>query len=106
MSVMRWAWIAIDKEVAMLPRIAGPACASVAALIMAFTARTASAAEVMDIEAKKFLNDHGCNACHGVDEMRIGPSYVMVAARYPNASPAIVERLSYKILVGGAGSWG
>lgn len=66
----------------------------------------ARAAGLSDTEAGKFLNDRGCNACHGVDEMRIGPAFRMVAARYPSASEQVLDALAQKIRHGGAGSWG
>ena len=106
MSAMRSGKTATNKDMTMSPRIVGSSYAVVAALVIAFAARPGWAAELTNAEAKEFFNDRGCNACHGVDEMRIGPSYMQVAARYANASPAVVERLSRKILAGGAGSWG
>lgn len=66
----------------------------------------AQASELTDTDAKKFFNNKGCNACHGVDEARIGPSYQIVATRYADASPDTIDKLSKKILYGGAGSWG
>lgn len=78
----------------------------VATLSVALPMRQVQASEWTDAQARKFFNARGCNACHGVDEMRIGPSYQIVATRYGGVSPDIVEKLSKKILYGGAGSWG
>jgi cytochrome c len=66
----------------------------------------AQTAALTDAKAKEFFNARGCNACHAVDEIRIGPPYRAVAIRYPKASPATIDWLATKIIVGGAGSWG
>ncbi len=63
-------------------------------------------AGLSDAQAREFFNRQGCNACHGVDETRLAPSFQMVARRYPNATPEVVERLGLKIRLGGAGAWG
>lgn len=62
-------------------------------------------AELSDAQARQFLNDKGCNACHGIDEVRIGPPFKNIAARY-RGQDAEFERLVRKIRFGGAGSWG
>ncbi len=67
---------------------------------------TSFAADVSDAFMKEFFNAHGCNACHGVDELRIGPSYRSIAARYRTASPETIDALRMKVRYGGAGSWG
>lgn len=80
-----------------------------AAVVMAGIAASASvghAADLSDSEAKKFFNAKGCNACHGVAEMRIGPSYEMIATRYAQNARDAVDVLSWKIRYGGAGAWG
>lgn len=64
------------------------------------------ASELTNAVAKKFFNNKGCNACHGIEETRIGPSYQIIATRYADASPDAIDKLSRKILYGGAGSWG
>lgn len=63
------------------------------------------ASELSDTEAKHFFNAKGCNACHGTYEIRIGPSYQIVAMRY-EATLENVDRLAMKILFGGSGAWG
>ena len=75
-------------------------------LSIAAPATSAQAAELTGAEAKKFFNDHHCNACHEADEERIGPSYRIVARKYADASPDTVDKLSKKIIFGGAGNWG
>jgi cytochrome c len=62
-------------------------------------------AGLSDAQARQFLNDKGCNACHGIDEVRIGPPLRNVAARY-RGQDGELDRLVRKIRVGGAGSWG
>lgn len=66
---------------------------------------TAAATPLNDTEARKFFNAKGCNACHGVDDARIGPPFRVVAARY-SRSPEALDNLGRKIRFGGAGSWG
>jgi len=59
-----------------------------------------------DAAAKKLLNARSCNACHGIDEVRLGPSFRSVALRYADAPASSYDWLAQKIIVGGAGSWG
>jgi cytochrome c len=66
----------------------------------------ADAAELSEAGARKFFNDNGCNACHGIDETRLAPSFRSIAMLYPAASAETIERLEYKIRFGGAGAWG
>lgn len=73
---------------------------------LASTANSIQAAELTSADAKKFFNDKHCNACHEVDEIRIGPSYQSISVLYANASPDIVDKMSMKIIFGGAGTWG
>jgi cytochrome c len=68
---------------------------------------TAAAADALsDVAARKLLNARSCNACHGIDEVRLGPSFRAVALRYAAAPESSVDWLAQKIIVGGAGSWG
>jgi len=46
-----------------------------------------------------------CLACHAVDKKVVGPAYKEVAAKYAGQKDA-VEKLSQKVLKGGAGVWG
>lgn len=75
-------------------------------LVAAAAGGSARADDLNDSSAKKFFNDRGCNACHGLDEQRIGPSYRNVAARYAEDTPGRVERLVAKVRFGGGGAWG
>lgn len=46
-----------------------------------------------------------CMACHAVDKKLVGPAYKEVAAKYAGQKDA-VDKLSVKIIKGGAGVWG
>lgn len=59
-----------------------------------------------DASAKALFNAKGCNACHAIDEVRIGPPFRIVSVRYANTPGFDPERLAQKIRSGGAGSWG
>ena len=66
----------------------------------------AETAALTDAEAKKLFNLRSCNACHAVDETRLGPAFRTVALRYHDTSPRTVDWLATKIVQGGAGVWG
>lgn len=46
-----------------------------------------------------------CTSCHAVDKKVLGPSYKEVATKYAGQADA-VDKLSGKIMKGGAGAWG
>ena len=46
-----------------------------------------------------------CMACHAVDKKVVGPAYKDVAAKYAGQKDA-VDKLSQKVIKGGAGVWG
>lgn len=46
-----------------------------------------------------------CMACHAVANKLVGPSYKDVAAKYAG-QPDAVEKLTNKVMKGGAGVWG
>lgn len=73
---------------------------------VALTTAPLRAGELNDTQAKAMFNDKGCNACHAVDETRIGPAYRDIATRYADDRVAAEDRLSVKIRYGGAGAWG
>ena len=66
--------------------------------------------ELDDADAKLAFRLRGCNACHEVDEQRIGPPYRAIALRYAadHASDPLAREnaLAAKIRFGGAGAWG
>ncbi|HEX8460744.1 MAG TPA: c-type cytochrome [Segetibacter sp.] len=47
-----------------------------------------------------------CLTCHKIRETLIGPAYLSVSERYPNATDQQVDSLALKIVKGGAGKWG
>lgn len=51
------------------------------------------------------LNTLGCFACHGMNEVRIGPPYRAIAGMYRN-QPDAVDKLTRKVIEGGGGVWG
>lgn len=51
------------------------------------------------------LNTLGCFACHGMNEVRIGPPYRAIAGMYRNQDGA-AEKLTRKVIEGGGGVWG
>lgn len=82
------------------------ALASILGAALPTTALCGKAPELDAASAKTFFNAKGCNACHAVDEYRIGPSYRMVSARYASEGVARAGLLAAKIREGGAGAWG
>jgi cytochrome c len=46
-----------------------------------------------------------CMACHAIDKKLVGPAYKDVAAKYAGQKDA-VDKLSQKVIKGGAGVWG
>ncbi|MEZ0609043.1 ThuA domain-containing protein [Fibrella sp. WM1] len=54
---------------------------------------------------KKLIEASDCKGCHSITKKSIGPAYVDVAKKYKNDNSA-VERLTKKVIAGGAGVWG
>ena len=52
-----------------------------------------------------FAQKKNCMACHAVDKKVLGPAYKDVAAKYDGQKDA-VDKLSAKVVKGGAGVWG
>ena len=52
-----------------------------------------------------FAPKKNCMACHAVDKKVLGPAYKDVAAKYAGQKDA-VDKLSAKVVKGGAGVWG
>lgn len=55
--------------------------------------------------AAPLANQHGCVACHKVDEKLVGPGFRDIAAKYKD-QPDALQTLSQKVKKGGAGNWG
>ncbi|UUX96926.1 c-type cytochrome [Aquabacterium sp. J223] len=73
-----------------------PMAAALLAAVLASPAALASA---------ELAQQKNCMACHAVDKKLVGPSYKDVAAKYAKDKTA-VDKLSEKIVKGGAGVWG
>ena len=56
-------------------------------------------------QGKQLLSKSDCLTCHQVQVKVVGPAYNAVAAKYP-ATADNIDKLSDKIIKGGAGSWG
>jgi len=51
------------------------------------------------------MNNSDCKSCHQINVTAVGPAFSAVAARY-SKDPEAMDKLSKKIIAGGAGSWG
>ncbi|OJW76276.1 ThuA domain-containing protein [Spirosoma sp. 48-14] len=54
---------------------------------------------------KKLIEGSDCKACHSINKKSIGPAYADVAKKYKGDNSAL-ERLTKKVIAGGAGVWG
>ena len=69
-------------------------------------ATTVAAVAALPAQASPELaQQKNCMACHALDKKVIGPSYKDVAAKYAGQKDA-ADKLSQKIMKGGAGVWG
>ena len=50
------------------------------------------------------ISGSDCKACHTVDKVSVGPSYMQVSQRYKD-QPDAVAQLSQKVIAGGGGNW-
>ena len=57
------------------------------------------------LKGQKMVASMDCRACHAMDEISVGPSYLAISKRYVNDKDA-VEKLAAKIIEGGSGAWG
>lgn len=74
---------------------------SLLSLIVALSALAAAPAFANPELAQK----KNCMACHAIDKKVVGPAYKDVAAKYAGQKDA-VDKLSAKVIKGGAGVWG
>jgi cytochrome c len=58
-----------------------------------------------NLTGKNLIASSDCKACHTVDKVSVGPSFVAVAQRY-KTQPGSINKLAKKIIEGGGGSWG
>jgi cytochrome c len=57
-------------------------------------------------DGAKLVQERHCYGCHHINNALLGPSYTAIAARHRARKDIMVEALAYKIIHGGAGSWG
>ena len=74
-------------------------CLAIATLVAGVAVSTPVLADLQLATAKN------CMACHAAATKLVGPSYKDVAAKYAGQKDA-VDKLSVKIIKGGAGVWG
>lgn len=58
-----------------------------------------------DEKALEMIGALDCTTCHKINEKNIGPAYTEVAKKY-EATDAVIDDLSNKIIKGGQGVWG
>lgn len=54
----------------------------------------------------KLMAASDCNTCHKADVKVVGPALKDIAAKYANATDAVVDTLVNKVIRGGKGNWG
>src|SRR6059058_6100416 len=74
-------------------------------LVATLTAAMAVLAAAPAFAQADLAQKKNCLACHAVDKKVVGPSYKDVAAKYAGQKDA-VDKLSQKVVKGGAGVWG
>jgi cytochrome c len=74
-------------------------------IITTLTCFVAAVASPLAFADAKLAADKNCMACHDVSAKRMGPAFKDVAARYAGQKDAL-DKLSGKVLKGGAGLWG
>jgi cytochrome c len=58
------------------------------------------------VQADPTLADKkNCLGCHHATERRVGPAFKLIAAKYAGQTDA-VDKLTQKVIKGGAGAWG
>jgi cytochrome c len=70
-----------------------------------FALALAAAAASPAFAQMELAQSKNCLTCHAVDKKLVGPAYKDVAAKYAGDKTA-VDKLSQKIIKGGAGVWG
>lgn len=66
--------------------------------------RSADASAVFTA-GKRLIEASDCKSCHSVEKKSVGPAYREVAMKYKGQNTAL-ERLTKKVIAGGAGVWG
>jgi cytochrome c len=73
--------------------------------LFALAALAALSAPAFAADELALAQSKNCMSCHAIDKKLVGPAYRDVATKYAGQKDA-VDRLSTKILKGGAGVWG
>ena len=83
--------------------------AALAAVIMASSAAYATTGTPVqgsaNLKGKALMDKSDCNACHQLEVKVVGPAFKDIAKKYKTDKTAL-DKLSDKIIKGGAGSWG
>ncbi|MDQ3394465.1 MAG: ThuA domain-containing protein [Bacteroidota bacterium] len=58
-----------------------------------------------ELPGKSLISNSDCKACHTIEGVSVGPSYLAVSNKYKNQDGAI-DLLAKKIIDGGGGNWG
>lgn len=71
------------------------------------TAQNLAALSATEISypGKALMASSDCKSCHTINKLAVGPSFTAIANRY-KAQKGSTDKLSKKIIAGGAGSWG
>lgn len=64
-----------------------------------------NAANFHFLKGQQMVTTMDCKACHAMDKISVGPSYLAISQRYSGEIDA-VKKLSAKIIQGGSGAWG
>ena len=72
---------------------------------LSFVAITLAIAAAPAYANPQLAQQKNCLACHAIDKKLVGPAYKDVAAKYAGQKDA-VNKLTQKVLKGGAGVWG
>ncbi|CAN5496401.1 c-type cytochrome [soil metagenome] len=77
---------------------------------LSLAASVAAVAASMSVSLPAFANPElakskNCMACHTVDKRLVGPGFKEIAVKYAGDKDA-VDKLSVKVIKGGAGVWG
>jgi len=77
------------------------------AAVLGLAAPGADAGTRADKKAMEaLLEEAGCHACHDMTKALIGPPYQAIAQMHRDRRAVMVDVLTTKIIIGGAGNWG
>ncbi len=76
-----------------------------AIIVSAAVAGLVFAGSVMAADMPDLAKKNGCAACHSIDKMKVGPSWMDVAKKYKGDAGAEAMLIA-KVSKGGGGVWG